>query len=352
MKDSPSSCVRSGAHYKKVTMEDIAKSLGISKNSVSIALGNKSGVSGELRKRVIEKAAEMNYGGVATAVPERRSRYIVVIVPEYLQNDTFFYSEIFWAIETEAKRQGYVSIHIGATKEMESSSTPPELPGDIDIIGLLAIGVMAEPFMRNLCALGLPLLTVDIAYNHLHIGCVGTANLSGGYMAAQYLIGQGHRRIGFIGPIHTALSIYERWGGFQLALQHAGLTANPAYNILGKGAVFQLFDTVEVLSPYLQKIDQIPSAWFCAGDRIAIALMNLLSQRGLRVPEDVSVIGFDDLAVAQMFLPRLSTVRVDRKQMGHLAVEQLLRLAADETRVPTNISLLGTLVIRDSVKSL
>lgn len=351
MKDSPSPSERGGAQPKKVTMEDIAKSLGISKNSVSIALGNKSGVSDALRKRILERAAEMNYAGVAVA-PERRNRYIVAIVPEYLHNDAFFYSEIFWAIETEAKQRGCVSIHIGVTKEMENASTPPELPGDIDIVGLLAIGVMAEPFMRNLCALGLPLATVDIAYNHLHIGCVGTANLSGGYMATQYLISQGHRRIGFIGPIHTALSIYERWGGFQLAMRHADLAVSPAYNILGSGTAFQLFDTVEVLALYLQKIDHMPTAWFCAGDRIAIALVNLLSQRGVRVPDDVSVMGFDDLAVAQMLLPRLSTVRVDRKQMGRLAVEQLLRLAEDEARVPTNTSLLGTLVVRESVKAI
>ena len=352
MKKAPAMPIRSSVSRKKVTMEDIAKHLGISKNSVSIALNNKSGLSDALRKRILEQAAQMNYGSMAAVLPEKRNLCIAVLVPEYLHNDNFFYSEILWAIETEAKARGCLSLNIGVTSEMESNDIPPELPDELDVVGLLAVGVMSDRYIQGLVALGLPILSVDIAYPYLPIGCIGSANLSGGYIATQALIEMGHKRIGFVGPIHTTLSIYERWCGYSLAMRNANLPIEAAHSILGNERKFQLFDTAEVLEPYVSNVEDQPSAWFCAGDRIAIAMVHLLLKRGIRVPEDVSIMGFDDLAVAEMLLPRLSTVHIDRKRMGHLAVQQLLRISKQPGAAPVNLSLPGTLVMRDSVKKL
>ena len=330
-------------------MGDIAEKLGISKNSVSLALSGKDGVSDALRARIVHTAQEMHYGGYS-ALNEWRNRYILVLVPEYLHNDVFFYSDVLWAIEAEAKRLRCIAINSSITREMEASGTlPPALEElQLQVLGLLTVGVFGEGYIARLHALGLPMLAVDIAYNGVPVGCVGTANLSGGYLAAKHLLEQGHRDIGFVGPVYAAQSVYERYCGFRQALERRGIPVNASRNILGApGEAFRLFDTAEVLEPYIDAMQSMPTAWFCAGDRIAIAMMNALAKRGIRVPEDVSVMGFDDIAVAQMILPALTTVRLDRKLMGKLAVDFLLDQG--EKRGVININLPCQLVVRDSV---
>jgi len=271
-------------------------------------------------------------------------------VPEYLHGDAFFYSEVFWAIEAEAKRRGYLPLNVGVTNDMEVGLIPPALPEEMRFVGLLAAGVMSAEYMAALCGMGLPILSVDIEYGDLPVGYVGSANLSGGYAATKYLIDCGHREIGFMGPINTALSIYERYCGFKLALRRAGIAGGAKYDIVGDRSGFQLFDAVDALEPHLNEIRDYPTAWFCAGDRIAIALCNLLARRGVSVPDDVSVMGFDGLNVSEMFLPRLSTVHVDRKRMGREAVAALCALADDPERAPVNVNVLGTVIERDSVR--
>ncbi|MFR3482389.1 MAG: substrate-binding domain-containing protein, partial [Clostridia bacterium] len=101
----------------------------------------------------------------------------------------------------------------------------------------------------------------------------------------------------------------------------------------------------------LNTIATYPTAWFCAGDRIAVALISLLQQKGLTVPGDISVIGYDDIPISQTIAPSLTTIRVNRKLMGMLAVERLIELQTDPYRI-VHIGLPGTLIVRDSVRAL
>ena len=336
---------------KQVTMADIAKTLGISKNSVSIALANKNGVSDSLRRRIIEKANEMQYGNVSIRF-DTATRYIAVIVPQYLHGDTFFYAPVFWAVENEAKKRNCVSIHIGITHEMEETGRMPSLPGELDVLGMLVVGIISRSYLDMLRALNLPMISVDIGHISPDIACVGSANLAGGALATRYLIENGHTKIGFIGPVNIALSIYERWCGFHLAMRQANLTIDEKYNILGDETGSMLFDTIEALASFFEDRTEFPTAWFCAGDRIAVALINVLAQKGVRVPDDVSVMGFDDLSIGEMILPRLSTIHVDRQHMGEMAVAQLCRLAKNPQQAAVNINLSGTIVERESVRQL
>lgn len=335
---------------KKVTMDDIAKRLGISKNSVSLALNNKPGVSNELRNRVIEVACQLNYGGFSIN-EKSKSKCIIIIVPEYLINDTFFYSEVLWAIEREAKNQGCISITTSITHEAEENLLLPPIPHEMNILGFLVIGIIKENYLKKLYDIGFPILTVDILYNNVPVDSIVSANINGAYTATKYLIDNGHRQIGFIGPIFAAQSIFERWCGFTQAMLKHNLEPNADYNILGTNTHFQLMDTVDVLEPYLDKITSYPTAWFCAGDRIAISLINILSKRNIRVPDDISIIGFDDLEVSKMIIPPLTTIKIDKKLMGKLAVDYLINRKFSEMG-NISINLLGTLIVRESVKSI
>ena len=333
---------------KRTTMSDIAQRLNISKNAVSLALNSKPGVSDELRQKIIETAAAMHYGSLST-YDSGKSKGILVVVPEYLYNDTFFYADIFWMIEREAKRQGCLSITSSISKDSEQQLCLPPIPPELNILGLLLVGILRPEYIAALRTLGLPIVSVDIAYPELPLDSVTSANLSGAYMAVSYLIQCGHREIGFVGPVHTAQSVYERWCGYQQALLHHHIPLSPGFSITGEADRFELIDTDAALEPYLDRVQSFPTAWFCAGDCTAVSLVKLLIRRGLRVPEDISVIGFDDIAVAQLLTPSLTTMTVNRKLMGKLAVERLLEISKNPHSNPVNISLPPTLMVRESV---
>lgn len=333
---------------KRITMGDIAGRLGISKNSVSLALNGKAGVSDELRSRIVEIAAEMGYGSYS-AQNANKTKGIMVIIPEYLQNDTFFYADIFWMVEREIKKSGYLSLTTSISRDTEHRLLPPAIPRELEILGILLIGVVSRDYLSVLKGLGFPIVTVDITYPNSGLNSVSSANLSAAHTAVSYLIEHGHREIGFVGPIYTAQSIYERWCGFQQALLQNHLPIDPAYQILGEPDHFELFDTMPVLKPYLDRIERFPTAWFCAGDCIAIALINLLKERGKRVPGDISVVGFDDISVSELVRPALTTIHINRKLMGKLAVQKLIEASRNPHYEPVDLHLPGTIVVRDSV---
>lgn len=330
---------------RSVSMQDIADSLGISKNSVYLALNDKPGISESLKAQVVNAATEMGYGSFPA---EKTGTCIVVVLPEYLRGDMFFYADIFWSITEQAKRRGHLSFNIVVTREAEEALEMPAIPHGVAVVGLLVVGILRGDYVKKLHELGYPMISVDIPYRGVPITCVETANFTGGYDATQYLIDMGHRKIGFVGPIYSAQSVYNRWSGFRQAMDENQLPVEKNWCIRGHRNGRELFDTAEALHPYIHTMTSLPTAWFCAGDRIAVAIVNLMQLRGLRVPEDISVMGFDDLPVSEMILPKLSTMHVHRKRMGRIAVDSLID-AEKNSDGPMTISLASYLMERDSV---
>ena len=334
------------ARFKKVTIADIAESVGVSKNSVSLALRGLDGVGPDLRRRIIEKSIEMGYLNDQSMPSALQDACVAVVVPEYVHGDAFFYSEILWAIDNELTAHGACSVHIVVTKEMEEAGELPTLPKGLDVIGLLLVGIFDAAYMEKLKTVELPQITVDMMHNGFPY--IGSSNLMGGLTATKKLIELGHKEIGFIGPIYAAPSIYERWNGFNLAMGEAGLPVKNAYNILGDGN-FLPFNTEEALEPYVSKMEKLPTAWFCAGDRIAIAMIHLLTRMGKRIPEDISIMGFDDILAAQMVLPCLTTIRTDRQLMGKLAVSHFFETRRNKDLAQVSKIVPFELIERDSV---
>jgi len=331
---------------KKVTIADIASSVGVSKNSVSLALRGKSGVGDDLRRSIIDKAVEMGYLDEQSLPSISHDSCIVVILPEYVHGDAFFYSEVLWAIDNEVKNHGACAVHTIVSKEMEDAGELPSMPKGLHIIGILTVGIFATEYVKKLKGMELPLLTVDIVYNDLPF--VGSSNMAGGLAATNKLIELGHKDIGFIGPIYTATSVYERWCGFNLAMQSAGLPVNEDYCVLGKQG-FQLFNTEDSLEGAISGMKKFPTAWFCAGDRTAIVMIHILTRMDLRIPDDISIMGFDDILAAQMVLPRLTTIRTDRQLMGKLAVNYFFEARRDKDMAQVSKIIPFELVERDSV---
>lgn len=337
--------------HKNVTMADIAAAVGVSKNAVSLALTGKAGISEAMRTRIVETARLMGYQRPAEKPSEKAC--IVVIVPWYIRDDGTFYSDIFWAIEHETRTQGYITLTVGLSQEMEQQLILPDGTADMNVIGYLAVGIIRAEYLKKLYATGKQVVCVDIHNSDVPLTCVAADNLYGGYLATRHLIEKGHRAIGFTGPIFSAQSVFERWCGFQKAMQTFDLTVQDDLCILGQKKAFELLDNSAILGGYLDRLPRMPTAWFCAGDMIAIAMLKLLTARGYSVPEDVSIVGFDDLKIADMVSPALSTIHVERKLMGKQSVSQLIRQAMFQVpALPVHISLPCYLVERQSVRVL
>lgn len=333
---------------KAVTMADIAQSVGVSKNAVSLALANKPGVSSTMREQILKTAQLLGYR-LPTEKDERKE-CIVVVVPEYLRDDGAFYSDIFWAIEHESRKRGYITVTAGLSKEMEDGLILPNESENLKALGYLAIGVIHKDYLQKLHSTGKQVVCVDIHNSSVPLTSVGADNLYGGYLATEHLISKGHRRIGFAGPVFAAQSVFERWCGYLRAMLSHGLEVPQNACILGQRTGFELLDNSVILNKYLSKVDKMPTAWFCAGDMIAISMLKLLASRGLRVPEDISIISFDDLKIAEMVSPALTTIHVDRTAMSKQSVHQLLYQALSQANVqPMHISLPCYLVERQSV---
>lgn len=338
------------AKRKAVTMADIAESLGVSKNAVSLALANKPGVSPRMREKITDAAQRLNYR--LPADKAGRQSCIVVVVPEYIRDDGSFYSDIFWAIEHETRKLGYMTLTAGLSQEAERNLAIPSAPEGLEVLGYLAIGIIRTEYLFRLSAQGKQVVCVDIHNSAVPLSSVGSDNIYGGLLATEHLIENGHQRIGFAGPVFSATSVFERWCGYLQAMMRRGLRADPALSILGRREGFELLDSAATLGGYLSRLSAMPTAWFCAGDMIAVSMTQLLAARGLAVPADVSVVGFDDLKIAEMISPPLSTIHVDRKLMGKEAVHQLLSQArAPLSKTHIHITLPCSLVQRGSVRA-
>lgn len=331
---------------KRVSMQDIADRLNISKYAVSLALNGKKGVSEETRELVVKMAQRMGYFGVA--YEKAAANKILVCIPEYIRWDSFFYNGIYWAVENRAKQKGYTALIVSISPEMEEHNQLPDLFYEMGFVGIIAIGVFRESYVRFLSEQNSSLVCVDQYYFGVPVNAVVTESIIGAYQLTRLAIEKGHTRLGFVGSIHVTSSIFDRWCGFQKALLEAKLVQNPEWNITDNSPLDVLYSDSDVLYNYLRGLEALPTCWICGGDRMAIALIEAIKKMGLRVPEDISVVGFDDLEVSHLVDPPLTTAHIDRTQMGRVAVDMLIEISRKPRR-PRKMELITSVVQRESL---
>lgn len=332
---------------KKITMQDIADRLNISKNAVSLALNGKPGVSDETRELIISLAHKLGY-----ALPEANdvstSNNLLVMIPEYIRDDRYFYNDIYWSVENYSSKMGYNAIMTIVTPDMEAQKLLPKLCNEIQFAGILLIGIMQESYVSYLWERYKNVLSVDQSYYTLPIPCVLTANIDGAFTLTKKVISRGYREIGFIGSTAMTASIFERWCGFCLAMQEAGIPVNDDYCIRQDSPLTVLLSNPDELAALFHAMPSLPSAFICGGDRIAIACITALQSMGYRVPEDISVVGFDDIEIGQYITPKLTTVHVKRHHMGKAAVAELVKMTRKQN-YSQKTCLYPELIMRESL---
>ncbi len=332
------------------TLARVAASAGVSVATVSKVLNGRSDVGPETRARVESLLAELDYVArrAETSGSDGGDQIVELVFHGPL---TAYTTEIVQGVLDAAGDRG-VSVSLSVRPRSQpspGSRRPSAWARELTDRGRRAvIDVVDDAQHGDLPALvraGIPLVVIDpLSPPRKDLASVGTTNFSGGLAATQHLLELGHRRVAYLGCDPTSAYNQARMHGFRAACETAGVAVPPERVLIGS---YDFGAGVDGGSALLD-LDEPPTGIFAATDEIAAGVLEAARLRGLRVPEELSVVGFDDTAVAEVLSPPLTTVRQPLREMGRVALRTALRLADREQLESHHVELATELVVRSS----
>ncbi len=323
-----------------VTMRDLGKRLGVSAVTISKALAGKSGVSEEMRQRIIRLADELGYVNPNAVQNKDKGMDIGILVPErFFAGDNFyamFYKQLLQAI-TESGHFGLLELITG---DMQEGLTLPNLLRSHRVDALILLGQQTEDYARLIAGQGLPTVALDFHCPAIPMDSVVGDSIHGAAEMTRLLIKAGHRDIGFLGNVKATSSIMERYLGFASEMLRHDLPIRPECVLPDRT------DDNFVTMPSLPA--KLPTAFVCNCDVVARPFIEHLRAVGVRVPEDVSIVSYDDFNNAPGTLP-LTTYRVDTEAMCRIAIQRVTERFRGDEQPPCRIVVGGRSVLRDSV---
>lgn len=333
--------------------KDIAKLLNISTATVSLARNNKPGVSEQTKNSVNEIIREMmekeskkqealhgSFGKILFVIHKKHGLVIA---------DTPFFLTLTESVQNQASAQNY-SINIlhynetGSLAEHLSRCCEPSVSG----ILLLASEMTADDLgAYKRCSK--PLVVLDSHYPDEHLNTVIINNREAVRSSVKYALSMGHRRIGYLSSTVYTANFEERYQAFLDTMQELGVEADPAL-------VFPLRCTADLayadMRALLDQSPALPTLFIAGNDLLAIGALKALKERKINVPQDVSIIGFDDMPVSRMMDPPLTSIRIYNDEIAKAAIKRLIEKIQAEDKCSMKIEVYGDLMIRESVKRL
>lgn len=333
-----------------MNIKDIAKASGVSIATVSRVINNTAKVNEETRLRVEEAIRLANYrpNSLARELQQKKTNTIGVILSVAELSD-FAVSEALNSIADVLSSNGYnmmiVNSRFHPDEEVEFFYTFQEKRVD----GILYFASMfTDNHYKVLENYPIPVLIIGQEYKKLNIPCVVFDDYHSAKHATEYLISNGHHRIGYIGcPLYDFATGVERKRGFEESMKENGLVVDET--ILAEGD-FTLESGYRSMKKIHESCGTLPSAFFVATDYMAMGAMHYLEEMNIKVPEEISIIGFDDISVSAYYNPPLTTIRTDKKAIGQIAAANLLRLIKSESLDRNKTVVNSVLVERKSVK--
>jgi LacI family transcriptional regulator len=325
---------------RPVTLADLARAAGTSASTASRALSGRGYVSSPARDRLLAAAERLGYVPNASArtLKQRRSRVVGVVVSDL---GNHFYSRLAAGVEQELRNAGYQMLLLGG-----NSGSAEELAAARTFLAMRAPGVIMTPVGREATALlarqGVAIVEVDRRLADVPCDAVVTDNELGAGQATGHLLAAGHRRIGLLVMDTDWTSDAGRLQGYRAAHSHAGVPVDERLVV----RIASPADAEQRIRALLD--EQAPTAIFAASNPLAEESWRVLRRRGLRLPRDVSLVGFDDAPWMAMVEPGITVVAQPIVEMGRSAARLLLRRADDPGRPPQLECLEPTLIIRGS----
>jgi len=314
-------------------IDDIAKLANVSKSAVSLALNGKNGVSQKTREKVLRIAQEHGYiprpiikADQFVQLNTKLLRFVAVtnagIVTEQYESLPFF-TDLIHNLDRQIGTSGY-SLMVSSISIENLQDEITRLEQEQRSAGILLLGTNLTPEQINLVASVQPnIVVLDTCFETLDVSFVVMNNVYGAYQAGQFLMELGHQQIGYVGSNTRMYNFDMRRKGFLQALSENGL-------MIAETNYFSVSPTVissqDVFKEKIKnRLNQLPSALFCEADYMAISVIKSLTELGVRVPDDVSVIGFDNIFESQVITPELTTIHVKKDRIALLAVEKLIK---------------------------
>jgi LacI family transcriptional regulator len=335
-------------HPKKkrgVTIKDVARVSGVSYTTVSRVLTGYEFVKERTRQRVMDAAENLGYvaNPHARSLVGGRSRIIGLLVPNL---DNGYVGTIMQGIDIALAQANYDLVLYTSHRHPDKESYYVRAITNGLTDGLLLVApLVAASYIEALREQDFPYVLIDQADVTESSNVVEATNWQGAYDATQYLIQLGHTRIAFIKGSPVVRSAKDRLQGYKAALDDNGI---PIFEELLIEGDFQQQSAYESTHRLLQSLDPLPTAIFAANDLSAFGAIDAVRECGLSVPEDISLIGYDDIPQASFVYPKLTTVRQPLEQMGQVAVKILLERIANQSKEPQRVTLATQLIIRDS----
>ena len=343
---------------KKATIRDIAISSGSSIASVSRVLSNSDyPISKKMREKILNVAREMNYSPnlLGRMLKKSDSRDIGVIIPN-ISNP--FYPQLVLGIETEARRRGFNILLCNSFRDVANEKKYVETMYQKQIRGIILSSIREEhSFLKDLCDSGLKIVGFDQNIEDFHCNKISFDFTAGAVLAIDYLVAMGHQKIAFATSPLVRRSRKEIFDGYKLGLlknrlpYSADLTYIMEIEKEVENGSFE-FDSGKHMAEMILSSNELPTAVFAVNDVTALGIIHEFMGRNIKIPDDISVMGFDNIEFSAMVNPPLTTINQPAFETGRLACNVLIESLEKSGNAPISLKLEPTLVVRDSVKKL
>jgi LacI family transcriptional regulator len=325
------------------TIKDVARLAGVAVSTASYALNNVNKVSPDTKKKVEEAARELNYqkNGFASDLKRTKTKTIALILSDLSGP---YYSELIKGVQEVTMTNGYDLIACSSIGGSQSTAVKFLKEKRVDGAIILATNI-SDTIILDSAREGFPVVVLDRKLKSDYVLQVEVDSLHGGYLATEYLIQKGHRDIAFISGPMNSHDNEMRFKGYKDALKNYGINYQSKWKINGDYTREGGYRATKLL---IAQRD-LPQAVFFANDEMALGGIQAFSENGIHIPEDISIIGFDDIQLAQYVSPPLSTIRQPKYEAGALAVHLIFQMLAGE-KVENYYKLSTELIERASVQ--
>lgn len=331
----------------KVSIRDISKITGFSPATVSNALNYKKGVNKETAAEVFRVAREIGYINENSIT---KIKLVIFRKNGMVIDDTPFFPALISGFEQECRRAGYEMVLCNVDQRdpdytQQVGSLLNEPGSAAVVLGTEMQDADMELYKNASC----PLVFMDCWKESMEFNAVLINNEDSARMATEYLIRMGHRKIGYIRSSFRIKGFKSRYYGYQIALKKAKLEMEEKYIFSVQP---NLNGAYRDMLAYLDTRKELPTAFFADNDLMALGAMRALQEKGYRIPEDISIIGFDDLPFSEISTPRLTTLKVPNTEMGQLAVRRIVDMIEKKDTINVRTEVCTKFVVRETVKNI
>ncbi len=306
----------------KVKIKDIANMTGVSIATVSMVINDKADrISPKTREKVLKAVEETGYvpNRVASSMVTKRTKTIGLIIPDIVNP---FFPEIARGVEDRAKKDGFAVILCNSDNDMNKEEYYLDLLQEKMVDGIVfTVSSVRTEFSDSFKKVGVPLITVDRDISNIdNYAKIVVDNEQASYEAVSYMISRGLKKIAHMSGPSTSLTARHRFQGYKRALEEHGIEFDSSLICEG---FYNTSSGYDCMSKFLKSGIDFDSV-FCGNDMIAAGVIKALHHNDYKIPEDCSVVGFDDVEIAELIIPELTTVRQPKYDMGYKAAELLI----------------------------